>query len=194
MSGITVGRNCLIADSATIGHRSEAGGGETVIGDGAVVRGGSVVYRDVFVGDDFTTGHNVLLREGSRLGDDVLLGTNAVVDGNVTMGSRVSVQSCAYIPPETTIGDDVFVGPCAVVTNDPYPVRTDDDLVGADVSDHVSIGANATIMPGVSIGEGAFVAAGSVVTEDVPADTLAVGVPARHRELPAHLEGRNRIG
>ncbi|MFA5398758.1 MAG: DapH/DapD/GlmU-related protein, partial [Methanogenium sp.] len=48
-----------------------------------------------------------------------------------------------------------------------------------------SIGANVTILPGVEIGEGALVAAGAVVTRDVPARMLAVGTPARLRELPA---------
>ena len=41
------------------------------------------------------------------------------------------------------------------------------------------IGVNATILPRVTIGEGAIVAAGAVVTADVPAWTLAAGVPAK---------------
>lgn len=41
------------------------------------------------------------------------------------------------------------------------------------------VGINVTILPGVTIGEGAIVAAGSVVTHDVPAWTLAAGVPAK---------------
>jgi len=35
------------------------------------------------------------------------------------------------------------------------------------------------ILPGVTIGEGAIVAAGSVVTTDIPANTLAAGIPAK---------------
>lgn len=41
----------------------------------------------------------------------------------------------------------------------------------------VSMGA--IIMPGVTIGEGAVVGAGALVTKDVPAWTVAVGIPAR---------------
>ena len=47
--------------------------------------------------------------------------------------------------------------------------------IGADVW----LGANVTVLPGVTIGDGAVVGAGAVVTKDVPARTLAAGVPAR---------------
>ena len=42
-----------------------------------------------------------------------------------------------------------------------------------------SIGSGAVILAGVTIGEGAMVGAGAVVTKDVPAHTVAKGVPAR---------------
>jgi phosphonate metabolism protein (transferase hexapeptide repeat family) len=43
----------------------------------------------------------------------------------------------------------------------------------------VWIGHGVTVLPGVSIGNGAAIGAGAVVTKDVPAYTVAVGVPAR---------------
>lgn len=41
------------------------------------------------------------------------------------------------------------------------------------------IGAGATILPGVTVGDNAVIGAASVVTKDIPADTIAVGNPAR---------------
>lgn len=41
------------------------------------------------------------------------------------------------------------------------------------------LGAGCLVLPGVTVGERAVVGAGAVVTKDVPAGTLAVGVPAR---------------
>jgi acetyltransferase-like isoleucine patch superfamily enzyme len=41
------------------------------------------------------------------------------------------------------------------------------------------VGGGAVLLPGVEVGEEAFVAAGAVVTRDVPARTVAMGVPAR---------------
>jgi acetyltransferase-like isoleucine patch superfamily enzyme len=43
------------------------------------------------------------------------------------------------------------------------------------------LGANVTVLSGIHIGSGAVVAAGAVVCEDVPADALVAGVPARLR-------------
>jgi acetyltransferase-like isoleucine patch superfamily enzyme len=103
------------------------------------------------------------------------------------------MQTGVYVPPETEIADDVFLGPHAVLTNDPYPLRTDVGLAGPRLAEDVSIGANATVLPGVTVGERAFVAAGAVVTEDVPPDTLAAGVPAEHHPLPDRLAGPNQF-
>lgn len=41
------------------------------------------------------------------------------------------------------------------------------------------IGLNVTILPGVHIGEGAVIGACALVTKDIPAWTIATGVPAR---------------
>lgn len=189
MKNVTTGTDCSVAADADLGR----GDGTTVVGNGATIRSGSVIYADVRIGDDFSTGHFVLVREGTEIGDDVLVGTNAVLDGHSTVGSHVSIQTGAYVPPESRLGDEVFLGPGATLTNDPYPIRVDQDLDGPTLEDHVSVGANATILPGVTVGEGSFVAAGAVVHEDVPPETLVVGVPGRHEPLPDRLRGGNRI-
>ena len=44
---------------------------------------------------------------------------------------------------------------------------------------NVWVGAHATILPGVTVGDNAVIAAGAVVTKDVPANTVAAGVPAK---------------
>lgn len=47
------------------------------------------------------------------------------------------------------------------------------------IEDHVWIGAHVIVLPGVRIGHNSAIGAGSVVTRDVPANSLAVGNPAR---------------
>lgn len=185
------GEDCDISPGAVVGHDAESYDEPTVLGDEATVRSGSVIYASVTAGDRLNTGHNALVREHTSLGDDVLVGTNAVIDGYSELGSRVRLQTAAYVPSYTTIGDRVFLGPRATLTNDPYPLRQDVDLAGPILEDDVTVGANATVLPGVAVGERSFVAAGAVVTDDVPPDTLVVGAPGTHRQLPEHLQGGN---
>jgi acetyltransferase-like isoleucine patch superfamily enzyme len=89
-----------------------------------------------------------------------------------------------FVPTHTIIGNRVFLGPHSVLTNDRYPPTGKPELRGPTIRDGAVIGANATILPGITIGESAVVAAGAVVTADVPPRTMAVGVPARIRDLP----------
>ena len=46
------------------------------------------------------------------------------------------------------------------------------------IGDQVWLGAGVIVNPGVTIGDRAVIASGSVVTRDIPADSLAAGVPA----------------
>jgi maltose O-acetyltransferase len=47
------------------------------------------------------------------------------------------------------------------------------------VGDDVWLGSGVIVLPGVKIGDRSTVGAGSVVTDDVPADSLALGAPAK---------------
>ncbi len=193
MTAYDAGTDADIDDRATVGYRHADDASATVLGDGARIRAGTIIYTDVQIGDDFTTGHRALVREETTIGDSVVVGTDTVIDGDTSIGSDVSLQTGVYVPRDTEIGDNVFIGPRAVLTNDPYPVRRDVGLVGPVVEDGVSIGANATLLPDVSVGRGSFVAAGAVVTRDVPPETLAVGTPAVHKQLPEELTPENAL-
>ncbi|HUK37999.1 MAG TPA: DapH/DapD/GlmU-related protein [Methanomicrobiales archaeon] len=158
-----------------------------VIGRNALIRSGTVIYCDVEIGDDFQCGHNVLIRERTRIGNHVAVGTATVIEGDTTIGSDVRIQSLAFIPTNTVIGNGVFIGPHAVLTNDRYPPHGRPELKGPVLEDNSVVSANATVLPGITVGKGACVAAGAVVTRDVPARKLAIGVPAEFRDLPKEM-------
>jgi len=188
-----MGRNCKVAECVILGLEYKEGCQPAKIGDNAVIRESTIIYGDVSIGDDFKTGHYVLIREKTQIGNNVLVGTHSVIDGYCNLGNNIRLQTGVYIPTFTTIGSNVFIGPYATFLNDKYPVRKNYKLKGPVVADDVSVGARATILPGVTIGKGAFIAAGAVVTKDVPSDTLAQGNPAQIRDLPKQLQGRNII-
>ena len=184
----TIGTHATIHEKVILGFPSRERADETdfpgtTLGSNATIRPGTTIYSDVTIGDNFQTGHNVLIREKTTIGDNSSVGTATVIDGNCMIGDDVSIQSMVYIPTDTTIGNGVFIGPNAVLTNDPYPPSSG-ELNGPVICDRASIGANTTILPGVIIGEGALVAAGSIVTKDVPPGMLTIGSPAVLRKLP----------
>jgi tetrahydrodipicolinate N-succinyltransferase len=47
------------------------------------------------------------------------------------------------------------------------------------IGNNIVFGRNVTIMKGVSIGDNCIIGAGSIVTKSIPANSVAVGVPAR---------------
>ena len=65
------------------------------------------------------------------------------------------------------------------VSNYPFTGNAIEEKRGITIGNDVWIGLNAVILYGVTIGNGATIAAGSVVTKDVPAYTVAGGVPAK---------------
>lgn len=184
-----LGPDAQIFEPVTLGFPSrdmvqKTGFTGTTIGKNSVIRSGTIIYCDVITGDFFQTGHNVVIREASRIGDRVSIGTATVIDGHVTIGNDVSLQTRVYIPTNTRIGNNIFIGPNAVLTNDRYPPTRIGGLDGPTIKDGAAIGANATLLPGVCIGEGALVAAGAIVTRDVPDYMMAIGAPAKIRDLP----------
>lgn len=188
----SIGKSAQIFEPVILGFPSRERLGFTDfpgvnIGDNAILRTGTIIYCDVVAGNNFQTGHNVLIREKTKIGSNVAIGTSTVIEGNCEIGDGVRIQSMVFIPTHTQIGNQAFIGPNAVLTNDRYPPTGKPELKGPVIGEYAIIGANSTILPGIHIGVGAAVAAGAIVTRDVPKGKMAIGAPARIREMPEQM-------
>lgn len=185
----------MIEPECLVGLLYEGWSKPAIIGRLCRIRTGSIIYADTALGASTVTGARVFIREHTFIGSMCLIGTQSIIEGNTIIGDRVVIQSQVYIPARTSIGDRVFLGPAVVLTNDRYPLRQRRgyQAEGPIIEQDASIGGNATILPGLRVGEGSMVAAGAVVTKDVPPWTLAVGVPARLRDLPENLKEPNVV-
>lgn len=117
---------------------------------------------------------------------------NVIKDGfkcnygfNISIGDRCYFNYNVVILDsfEVEIGNNVFIAPNAVISPVTHPneAALRRNLIGGKIviEDDVWIGAGAVILPGVTLHRGAIVAAGAVVKEDVPADTVVGGIPAK---------------
>ena len=94
------------------------------------------------------------------------------------LGYRTDVGAFTYINAQNgvTIEDQVQIGShCAI-----YSISTIDDKEGpVTLKKNCRIGSHSVIMPGVTVGENSVVGACSFVNESIPANTVAMGVPAK---------------
>jgi acetyltransferase-like isoleucine patch superfamily enzyme len=191
------GHEALAADQGVVvGYPASRGGaGPLILGAGARLRSGTVLYDGSTIGLRLQTGHGVVIREGCALGDDVSVWTNSVIDYGCRIGDRVKIHCNCYVAQYSELEDDVFLATGVTIANDLYPGnhRSAELMAGPRIGAGAQIGVNVTILPFVRIGAGALIGAGSVVTRDIPPGVVAFGNPAMpHRsvaELP-DIDGR----
>ncbi|KAL0261795.1 hypothetical protein SLS55_003227 [Diplodia seriata] len=106
---------------------------------------------------------------------------------NIRLGARfyanfnLTILDCGIV----TIGDRVMFGPNVSIfaaTHETEVQSRRDNIEYASpvvIGDDCWVGGSVIILPGVTIGEGSTVAAGSVVTKDIPAWSVAMGIPAK---------------
>lgn len=112
------------------------------------------------------------------------LGDNFYANFNLTV-----LDTCPI-----TIGKNVMCGPNVSLVTPLHPLQyqqrnprkqsdgeIDDIEYGAPITigDNCWLASNVTVCPGVTIGNGCVIGAGAVVTNDIPDDSLALGVPAK---------------
>jgi UDP-2-acetamido-3-amino-2,3-dideoxy-glucuronate N-acetyltransferase len=194
-SDARLGDGCVVGKAPSLGARSASSREEpppAVLGDGVTVGAAAVVLAGARIGDGCVVADQAHVRERTEIGAETLVGRGASVENEVRIGARVKLQTGAYVTAWSVLEDDVFVAPGVVLTNDPTAGRRHgEELRGAVLRRACRIGGGAVLLPGVEVGEEAFVGAGAVVTRDVPARTVAFGVPAR---VVRELEEADRLG
>lgn len=110
----------------------------------------------------------------------------------ILIGSNCSIGRQSHITAinSVRIGNGVLTGMQVLITDNAHGEFTKEQLLLPPIArplyskgpvvieDNVWIGEKVSIMPNVHIGPGAIIAANSVVTKDIPAYSIAAGIPA----------------
>ena len=114
------------------------------------------------------------------------ISTEDLISLGLTVGTNFSRQEKTLIDQShcwlINIGNDVTLAPRVHILA--HDASTKSSLgytrIGiVNIGNNVFIGASSTILPGVTIGDNVVIGAGSVVSRDVPANSVAVGNPAK---------------
>lgn len=91
------------------------------------------------------------------------------------------------------VGDGTMFGPNVTVATAGHPIlpslreKAYQYNMPVKIGKNCWLGAGTVVVPGVTIGDNCVIGAGSVVTRDIPANSVAMGVPCRPvREINEH--------
>jgi len=144
------------------------------IGRDTVIHPMTVIHTDVHIGRNCSIGPMARLRPGTRIRDGVEIGNFTEVS-RTTIGRGVINKHFSFLG-DAVLGQGVNIG-AGVVTANFDGEKKNKTFIGAQAF----IGSDVILVAPNRIGAGAIVGAGSVVArgKNIPAGTIAVGVPAR---------------
>ena len=157
-----IGRDCEIGPNSII-H-------DSVVGDRCRIV--ASVIEGSTLDDGVGAGPFSHVRPGSHLEQDVYIGNYAEIK-NSRLGRGTKSGHFSFIG-DADVGANVNIGAGTVTCN--YDGERKHPTV---IEDDAFIGCDSMLVAPVTIGARSWTGAGAVVTKDVPADSLAVGVPAR---------------
>lgn len=178
---VEVGQDTVIHPQVIIEGASRIGSACTIqswtrmknvqIGDNVTIRNSSVI-EDSIIRDGATVGPFSRLRAGAEIGESAAIG-NFVEVKKSKIGRGTKASHLTYLG-DATLGERVNIGAGTVTCN--YDGVNKNETI---IEDDVKIGSDTMLVAPVRVGHGSMTGAGSVVTEDVPPDSLALGVPAK---------------
>ncbi len=182
-------------------------GSNVVFGRGLTLRH----PHKIRLGDRVIVDDNCLLdakgasNSGISIGDGVFVGRNTMIyckDGDIEIQSKVNISSNSLLfsSDRLVIGKETMIATYNyIASGGSYDYESEVPLVEQDsyakgptvIGERCWLGAKCVVLDGVSIGDRAVIGAGAVVTKNIPASSVAVGIPAKVKSHISQQKGTN---
>lgn len=128
---------------------------------------------------------------GDIIGQELDVSTTVFTPFHINLGIFTTIGKNAFINADCsfldiggiTIEDEVLIGPKVSIITEGHPVDPSERkaliVKPIVIKRNAWIGAGAILLPGVTVGENSVVSAGAVVNQDVPANSVVGGIPAK---------------
>lgn len=169
---------------------------------GNVVFGRNVTLRHphkIKIGSNVVIDDNVMLdakgveNDGITIGDNVFVGRNSILsckDGDIILenGVNIGFNSEIFSSNRVHIGANTLIAAYCYVVGGAYDVMTEVDFSqqdgfgsekGITIGHDAWLAAGVKVLDAVTIGPRTVVGASALVNSDLPADSVAVGLPAK---------------
>jgi len=185
-AGVEIGQDSVVYPNTHIQGATRIGA-NCQIGPNSIVRDATIgdrckvlasVVESAILEEDVDLGPFGHLRKGAHLAAGVHMGNFGEVKASY-LGAGTKMGHFSYLG-DAQVGKNVNIGAGTITCN--FDGERKHKTV---IEDDVFIGSDTLLRAPVRVGAGAKTGAGAVVTHDVPAGSVAVGVPARVVSRPA---------
>lgn len=205
LKGYKIGRNVHFGFGSVIIGELVSIGDHTRIGSLAVIKSKNVkLGKHVNIGAlTFFDSQEIEIGDYSIIREQVYVGGMTTPKSILKIGKNVKIFQFTVLNTTDvlTIEDNVGIGGrCSIFTHgswqsilEGYPAQ----FAPVTIKKNVWLPWHVFVMPGVTINEGATIGANSLVTKDVPAFSLAAGIPAKvikaPPEYPKNITTENKV-
>lgn len=124
-----------------------------VIGENALIRTENVIYGDTIIGDNFKSGHRVVIENNCNIDKNVMIQNNVIIHSNT------EICSCTKILDETILGRKP-------VATGSIERKIEDNLDNLKIGSGSVIGVSSTIYKGTYIGNNVLIADNASIREE----------------------------
>jgi UDP-N-acetylbacillosamine N-acetyltransferase len=120
---------------------------------------------------------SAIISQNVRLGEGIFIGAGAIINTDAYIGDGVLINTGSVIEHDSVVGDFANISPAVCIGG------------RVNIAKKVFVGSGAIVFARVTVDENSIIGMGAVVNKNIPANTLAYGVPAREiKKIDEHFD------